>query len=195
MNSSAVMVLENMPKVPSMAAFWPSSLVAAQQSDRVITLNPIVGRAHCRFDAAVGEAADRDHLVPPVTSCASRSVPGNPSSLLAEHDNACLRRHLFAEIPFQVPAVKAVPPPARQDAQALVGVVGGVLAEADGLVKDLGACFSSGGTDPTVLSACWSFHDRSHAPWSLPPSVLNSFWYSMQSTAVFEGIVVSLAMV
>jgi hypothetical protein len=37
LNSSAVMVFENMPKVPSVAAFWPSSLVAAQQSVRVMT--------------------------------------------------------------------------------------------------------------------------------------------------------------
>ena len=39
-NSSPVIGDENMPNVPSVAPLWPSADVVAQQSVRVIVLNP-----------------------------------------------------------------------------------------------------------------------------------------------------------
>merc|ERR1712056_126410 len=80
-NVSEVIGTLNMPKVPSTAALWPETEVAAQQSVRVTTLKP--------FSQAVRIVLSTQQFVrnPPTTMVSipcsirsfSRFVPGNAS--------------------------------------------------------------------------------------------------------------------
>merc|ERR1712100_930116 len=77
--SAAVIGAENIPKVPVVAAAWPSSEVVAQQSVSVTTLKPFSHAVRI-----VDSTQQFDRKPPRVTvsmpwalSCASKSVPGN----------------------------------------------------------------------------------------------------------------------
>merc|ERR1719434_254041 len=80
-NSSAVIGLENMPKVPVVAAAWPSAEVAAQQSVTVTTLNPF---SHAvRIVDSTQQLVSRPHRatvsMPAFLSSASSVVLGKAS--------------------------------------------------------------------------------------------------------------------
>ena len=100
---------------------------------------------------------------------------------------------------------------AGEDAEAFVRIVRGVLLERDGRVDDRDALRGSrvmlSGTPSSrsnttrrgalFRASSASLADLSNIPvaamlsltasWSLPPSVVNSFWYSTRSSAVFEA--------
>merc|ERR1719231_1759011 len=126
-NSSAVSGVENMPKVPPVAAFWPSAEVVAQQSVTVSTLKPF---SHAvRIVDSTQQLVRKPHSVtvsmPSLTRVASRSVFGNASRPFFPETTKSPSMGFIASqnCAFQVPSVKSLSlaHPARMP-RALLGL-------------------------------------------------------------------------
>merc|ERR1719231_2016893 len=111
-NSSAVSGVENMPKVPPVAAFWPSAEVVAQQSVTVSTLKPF---SHAvRIVDSTQQLVRKPHRAsvetPSAMRRASRSVLGNASSpfLPVTTKSPSLGAIASQNSAFHVPAVNSL---------------------------------------------------------------------------------------
>mmetsp|Transcript_37514 Transcript_37514/g.85120 ORF Transcript_37514/g.85120 Transcript_37514/m.85120 type:complete len:259 (+) Transcript_37514:478-1254(+) len=188
LKSAAVIGVEKKPKLPSVT-FWPSSLSVAQQSVSVITSNPFsyALRIVDSTQQLVRKPARTTVSMPFAFSCASRSVPGNASRpfLPVTKRSPSLGVISLQNSAFHVPAVNSLSfaQPARIPS-ALFG-----LSDASS-ANVIAACMT---LTPAFLHASATSADLDSMPvvsmmpltppFNFPPSVVNSFWYSMKTMA------------
>merc|ERR1719198_1873951 len=158
-----------MPKVPPVAAAWPSSEVVAQQSVSVMTLKP--------FSHAVRMVDSTQQLVrkPQSTSVSMPLALSSASSVVFGK----------ASRPFL---------PTMTTSSASGAIASQNLAFHASAANEMGACMTVPPAARTAAAVADVFASMSvdsmtplTAGYSLPPSVVNSFWYSMQSMATLDG--------
>mmetsp|Transcript_61790 Transcript_61790/g.113798 ORF Transcript_61790/g.113798 Transcript_61790/m.113798 type:complete len:260 (+) Transcript_61790:216-995(+) len=182
-----------MPKVPSVAPFCPSAEVVAQQSVTVTTLNPL-SQAERMVDSTqqfVRKPQMATVSMPFFLSSSCKSVPGNASKPFLPFTIKSPSAGFMASAnsAFHVPSVNSLSlaQPWRMP-RFLFG-----LSEPSSL-NMMGACMTlvpfaraALHSSAALLSILFSVMQSFTAGYSLPPSVVNSFWNSMHRKAVLAA--------